>query len=72
MLLFRSEEIIERWCTDERVARGEVLTIAQVWKLARLWYADRISPDNHGRTAQQAVDIFREAGLTSSFWSAPA
>jgi hypothetical protein len=40
----------------------------QVWELAKLWYHNRLSPDYHGRSADQAADIFRQVGLTSEFW----
>lgn len=68
MLLFRSEELIERWCDRERIPRGEALTLPQVWELSQLWYADRMSADYRGRTAQQAAQLFKRAGLTSEFW----
>ena len=48
--------------------RGEVLSITQVWELSKLWYQDRMSAEFHGRSNEQAAAIFRQAGLTSSFW----
>lgn len=68
MLLFPSEEWIEKWCRRNNMERGEALTIDQVWKLSKLWYHDRLSMDYHGRTAEQAQKIFRQVGLTSAFW----
>jgi len=68
MLLFRSEEWVERWCARNRVERGEVLSVTQVWELSKLWYQDRLSLDYHGRTLEQVQEIFNQAGLTSSFW----
>ena len=68
MLLFRSEEWIERWCNKNNLARGEVLSLAQVWELSKLWYHDRLSPNYHGRTVEQAEEIFKQAGLMSEFW----
>src|SRR5258707_159339 len=50
-------------------ARGEALTLAQTWELSRRWYGDRMRPDFHGRTPEQARAIFRELGLTSPFWA---
>ena len=42
MLLFRSEEHVERWCEAWRLPRGAVLTPLDCWRLARAWYsADR-------------------------------
>jgi hypothetical protein len=68
MLLFRSEEWIERWCRKNGLERGEVLSVDQVWELSGLWYQDRLSPDYHGRTVEQAEEIFKQAGLKSKFW----
>jgi hypothetical protein len=68
MLLFRSEEWIEHWCNKNQLERGEVIALEQVWELSKLWYHDRLSPEYHGRTAGQAEEIFRQAGLISSFW----
>jgi phosphoribosyl-ATP pyrophosphohydrolase len=68
MLLFRSEEWIEKWCTRNNLERGEVLTLQQVWELSKLWYHNRLSLEYHGRSIEQVKDIFKEAGLVSSFW----
>ena len=68
MLLFRSEEWIDKWCKRYNLERREVLSLDQVWELSKLWYHDRLSVEYHGRTAEQAQEIFRQAGLTSAFW----
>ena len=68
MLLFQSEEWIERWCKRNNLERGEALSVAQVWELSKLWYHDRLSVDFHGRSLEQVAEIFKQAGLTSSFW----
>ena len=68
MLLFQSEEWINVWCQRNNLKRGEVLTIQQVWELSKLWYQDRLSLDYHGRSLEQAEEIFRQVGLTSAFW----
>ena len=71
MLLFRSEENIQEWCTQQQMPRGETLTLEQVWHLSQLWYGDRLSPNFVGRTKEQAETIFQKAGLLSSFWQLP-
>jgi len=68
MLLFRSEAWIDQWCQRNKHARGEVLTIDQVWNLSKLWYHNRLSEDYHGRGHEQVAEIFKQAGLTSTFW----
>jgi hypothetical protein len=68
MLLFQSEEWIEKWLQRNHLERGEVLTLRQVWELPKLWYGNRLSLDYHGRSAEQVAEIFKQAGLTSKFW----
>jgi hypothetical protein len=68
MLLFRSEEWIDKWCKRNNLKRGEVLTIHQVWALSKLWYQDRLSLDYHGRSIEQVAEVFRQSGLKSDFW----
>ncbi len=68
MLLFRSEEHIDRWREPRGISRGATLTLQQQWDLARRWYADRMSEAWERRTPEQAEDVFASAGLTGDFW----
>ncbi|MBM3123638.1 MAG: hypothetical protein FJZ87_01040 [Chloroflexi bacterium] len=68
MLIFQSEGLIDQWCKRNNQQRGEILSVAQVWQLSKLWYHNRLSEEFHGRSNDQAAAIFRQAGLTSSFW----
>jgi hypothetical protein len=68
MLLFRSEEHVDRWCTDRTLQRGAVLTIEQGWRLARAWYFDRLDPDYRGKTAAEIEAIFASIGLSGPYW----
>jgi hypothetical protein len=68
MLLFRSEEWIDKWCQRNHLKRGEVLTVQQVLEIAKPWYENRLSLEFHGRSPEQVAEIFRQAGLTSEFW----
>ena len=70
MLLFRSEEGIDRWAEARGLTRGESLSLERIWELSRLWYGARLDPNYRGRSAAEAEAIFRRVGLTSSFWSA--
>jgi hypothetical protein len=70
MLLFRSEEHIDRWCASWRFDRGAVLTLETAWRLARAWFgADRRLPEWRRRTVEETEGLFAELGLTSPFWS---
>jgi hypothetical protein len=68
MLLFRSEEHVDRWAGARGIARGAVLTPAQVWGLGRAWYADRLDPTWRRRGVEEAETLFRSLGLTGPFW----
>jgi len=70
MLLFRSEEHVEKWCRDWRFERGAVLPLGQCWRLAQAWYRDdRRNPQWRRRTPDQTQALFTQLGLTSPFWS---
>ena len=68
MLLFRSEEHVDRWCAKWKIAKGAVLSPEQCWKLADAWYRDRLQPDWRRRSPQEAEALFQELGLAGEFW----
>ena len=68
MLLFRSEQHVDRWCTQWKRPRGGTLTLAQGWRLAREWYGDRLNPHWQPKTASQAQAVFARIGLLGDFW----
>ena len=70
MLLFRSEEHVDRWCTSWRFARGAMMSLETAWELARAWYGpDRRQPEWRRRTLDEVEALFAQLGLTSSFWN---
>jgi hypothetical protein len=68
MLLFRSEQHIDRWCNQWNRPRGGTLTLIQGWKLAQLWYGDRLNPQWQPKTAVEAESVFQDVGLVGEFW----
>ena len=68
MMLFRSEEDVDRWCAATGEPRGETVPLQQIWQLSQFWYGNRMDPDFRGRTPDQVVEVFNQAGLTSEFW----
>lgn len=68
MLIFRSEDHIERWCKAWHLGRGATLTVEQSWSLADAWYRNRMAADWRRRTVDEAHELFRSLGLTSDFW----
>ena len=69
MLLFGSEEHVDRWCSSRELARGDVFSLAQGWGLARAWYAEDCSQQGWKRkTPEESEAVFAALGLTSPFW----
>jgi hypothetical protein len=68
MLAFRSEEHVARWREQRCLAPGAVFSPEQLWRLAREWYADRLSPGWRRKTAEETQAVFAEIGLTGPFW----
>jgi hypothetical protein len=44
------------------------MSLAQGWKLAQLWYGDRLSPQWQAKGAVEAESVFRKVGLVGEFW----
>jgi hypothetical protein len=68
MLLFRSEEHVERWSEERRMPPGALLSLSQGWALAKAWFHDRLSPDWRRKTPQETQEVFDRIGLTGPFW----
>jgi hypothetical protein len=68
MLLFRSEEHIDKWCAFRELARGAIMSVDQCWQLAYAWYSDKASPDWRRRSPDESEALFQEIGLTGDFW----
>ncbi len=70
MLFFRSEADMDAWKRTRNVTTGEMLSSEQIWKLSQVWYGNRLDRDFHGRTLEDAQQIFRSLDLKSPFWYA--
>jgi len=69
MLLFWSEEHVEKWCKDWNLPKGEVIPLNQLWQLAKAWYSpDRREPEWRRKTVDEIEALFTEIGFTSPFW----
>lgn len=71
MLLFRSEEHLERWREERDLPDGATLSAEQQWRLARIWYSDRHEPTWKKRSPEEAQAVLDELGLTGPFWELP-
>ena len=69
MLLFRSEEHVDRWCQARDMGRGALMTSEQCWQLAVAWYRHRLRPDWRRFTLEETEAIFSSLGLDDSFWN---
>jgi hypothetical protein len=70
MLLFISEEHVERWCRDWGLARGGTLSLEQGWRLAQAWYGpDRRDPSWRRRSVEETEALLSSIGLEGQFWN---
>ncbi len=69
MLLFRSEEHVDRWCAAKNLSRGAVFSPEIGWRLAKAWYAHKMSPDWQRYTLDEAEALLTSLGLTGPFWN---
>lgn len=72
MLLFRSEEHVNRWCAERNIPRRPLVSLEQLWELSIAWYANRLSVESRRPDADEMVEIFRSVGLDDSFWNPQA
>lgn len=70
-LVFRSAADVPPWCARHGIRQGEIVPVEQVARLARIWYADHLSPTWTKPTIDQAAACFAEVGLTSPHWRMP-
>ena len=69
MLLFRSDEHIDRWCESWQLPRGGTMSLETGWRLAHAWYGpDRRDPEWRRRSIDEAEALFSQLGLTGEFW----
>jgi hypothetical protein len=69
MLIFQSEDHLDRWCRARDLPRGGILTPEQGWRLAYAWYKDKVNPDWRRYTPDEAEAILAGVGLTGPFWN---
>jgi hypothetical protein len=68
MLLFRSEETVGEWCSARGLAKRPLVSLDQVWVMAREWYGNRLTVDSRRPGPDEMVEIFARIGLTGPFW----
>jgi hypothetical protein len=66
--LFCSDACVDRWIVASGNARGYVMDLATLWRLAQHWYDGRLDRGYRRREPVQAADYFRAVGLRGTFW----
>ena len=69
--LFCSERCVERWLGATGHARGYVMDLPTLWRLARGWYEGRLERGYTRREPSEAAAYFAEVGLRGPFWGLP-
>ena len=72
MLFFRSEERVREWCRSKDVPLRPLVSLDQLWVLAREWYATRLQPDSRRPAPAEMRAIFARLGLAGDFWDPTA
>jgi len=68
MLFFRSEELVRNWCAAHDYPVRPLVTISQLWMLARTWYSNRLQEDSRRPQPDEMREIFAGLGLEGDFW----
>lgn len=70
-LVFGGVDTVDPWCDRHGIQRGEIVPLAQVAELARVWYGNHLDPRWRKPTASEARATFASVGLTSDHWRVP-
>jgi hypothetical protein len=68
MLLFRSEEHVDRWCRTRGLIKRPLVTLDQLWQLAMAWYGNRLTVESRRPAGEEVQHIFQAIGLEGPFW----
>lgn len=68
MLFFRSEERVRQWCAKHGHPVRPVVTMDQLWRLAKTWYSTRLQENSRRPAPAEMRTIFAGLGLTGDFW----
>lgn len=66
--LFCSTDCVDAWLATTGNARGYVMDLTTLWRLAEHWYDGRLDVGYVRRDPAQATAYFRSVGLTGDFW----
>jgi Alkylmercury lyase len=66
--IFCSTTCVDDWLKRTGHARGYVMDLATLWRLAEHWYDGRLDHGYVRREPAAAAEYFRSVGLAGSFW----
>lgn len=66
--LFCTEHCVDAWLAMTGHAKGYVMDLATLWRLARGWYSGRLDRGYTRRDPVSAAAYFEEVGLSGPFW----
>jgi hypothetical protein len=66
--LFCSHDCVDAWLEATGSARGYVMDLSTLWKLAAHWYDGRLERGYTRREPAQAQEYLRSVGLSGPFW----
>ncbi len=69
MLLFRSEEHVDRWTKQWRLPRGATFSLERGWVLAKAWFTDRRGAEWRRRTVEETEALLGSLGFSGPFWN---
>jgi hypothetical protein len=70
--IFCGASCVAGWLARTGNARGYVMDLATLWRLARGWYAGRLERGYQRREPSAAAAYFTEVGLVGEFWGLPS
>jgi Alkylmercury lyase len=66
--LFCSPAHVDAWARSGPHPVGQVIPAAVMWRLAQVWYGDRLDPGWSPRPLDEAQQLLEGCGLTGDFW----
>jgi len=66
--LFCNERCVDAWLATTGHAKGYVMDLTTLWRLARGWYAGRLDRGYTRRDPLSAAEYFEDVGLSGPFW----
>jgi len=71
MLLFENSAQVDLWCQKHSKPKGDVRSVAQIWRFAQEWYGRHLDLDWRKWTAEEAAAMFKKHGLDGPVWDIP-